>query len=286
MLPSSPTIPGKPQQGWLQCDIQLVSLEGRSRKGAFVTKDWRQLFLLSHWFVVVNTQTNPRCGIHYIPEKVFSSTAPNCPRENRSPDTRQATFEVDLLLYVFVTHSVCRKGEGFSLSWAMQVLHGSVSKGWPLPPVVWERAESPEVTVGIEDSPPSPPELVSWLFCTSDPKPRKIRRRWTSKFWCQITDRVFLQPHLKISKATPKLKVVTLPGLCEIENSPIFRHREKCWCVPTCQRIRLCRMAAVCFCVCQSNLGSAFTDTWDQRAVWPDTLLLLPCSNISTGGYC
>lgn len=51
---SSTEVPGKPQQGCLECDIQLVSPEGRSIKGAVVTKvsaamkNFPQLSLFSH----------------------------------------------------------------------------------------------------------------------------------------------------------------------------------------------------------------------------------------------
>lgn len=65
----------------------------------------------------------------------------------------------------------------------------------------------------------------------------------------------------------------------------LYSNRGRFRCAPTCQReIWLHCMARGCFCVWQSWFGSAFIDTWDQRAAWPETLLLLPCGYIITGG--
>lgn len=64
-------------------------------------------------------------------------------------------------------------------------------------------------------------------------------------------------------------------------------YKETFWCVLTCQReIWLHCVAGGCFCVWQSWIGSAFVDTWDKWAAWPDTPLWLPCSYIITGKYC
>lgn len=54
MLQSSSTeVPSKPQQGWLEYDIQLVSPGERSKEGVIVSEDFPQLFLLSYWFELI-----------------------------------------------------------------------------------------------------------------------------------------------------------------------------------------------------------------------------------------
>lgn len=193
------------------------------------------------------------------------------------------TFQVALLLYsLSVSHSVCRKGEGFSCCW--EQWHCRVASARvDLFLQQCESLQSPLRSLWeLSTSPPSPQELSRSLFCTGYPEPRRICK--SSTFGIKLQTDPLLSNIFRHSRQSQSSECWLF---LSFERLKILPHLGTFWCVPTCKReIWLHCVAGGCFCVWQSWLGSAFVDTWDQRAAWPDTLLLLPCSYIITGGYC
>lgn len=100
----------------LECDIQLVSPEGRSRKGAVVTEDsaalkyFPRLSLFSHWLVVVTT-TNI-VTLTTLLKMSLVAQLQIVRGQTEDLDRSLKSFEVALFLYFSVSHSLSLQERG------------------------------------------------------------------------------------------------------------------------------------------------------------------------------